>query len=421
MPGYELFDERERKEVAEVMETGVLMRYGFKDVRAGRWKAREMEEAIRKKAGVKHALLLADGTAALTTALAALGVGSGDEVIMPTFTFVASFESVMTAGATPILADVDDTLCLNPDAVVKVITPRTKVVMPVHMCGAAADVDALKEVCKSRGLFLVEDACQAFGASYKGKFLGGLGGAGCYSFDFNKIVTCGEGGAVVTDDDEFYKRADMYHDHGHDHGDDDRGAEGHPFPGYNYRISELHAAVGCAQIAKLDDFVARSRRSKKYFKDALAEIPDITFRRLPDSEGDCGTFLCFFMPDEARARAAARALKESGAEGVFHWYDNNWHYVRNWRHLKERRFANPVAPSLLASMPDYSKADFSASDRWMSRCISISIKLGWNDAEAAAKAQAAAKAVKSALQGGAPQYLSMKQEVLFKGTPRSCR
>ncbi|MDR2180072.1 MAG: DegT/DnrJ/EryC1/StrS family aminotransferase [Synergistaceae bacterium] len=397
MPGFELFDEKERKEVAEVMETGVLMRYGFTGARAGRWKAREMEEAIRERAGTKHALLLADGTAALTTALAALGVGSGDEVVMPTFTFVASFESVMAAGATPILADVDDTLCLDPAAVRKVITPRTKVVMPVHMCGAAADMDALGKLCQERGLYLVEDACQAFGAKYKGKFVGSLGGVGCYSFDFNKIVTCGEGGAVVTNDDHIYKKADMYHDHGHDHSSDDRGAEGHPFPGYNYRISELHAAVGCAQISKLEDFVARQLRNKKPFKNALSEISQVVFRRLPDPQGDSGTFLSFFMPDEAIAGETARALKNAGLEGVFHWYDNNWHYVRNWTHFKERRFAHPVAASILEGMPDYSKADFSASDRWMSRCVSLSIKLGWEEKEAVAKAETAANAIKSLL------------------------
>ncbi|MDR1978482.1 MAG: DegT/DnrJ/EryC1/StrS family aminotransferase [Synergistaceae bacterium] len=397
MPGFELFDEKERKEVAEVMETGVLMRYGFKGVRAGRWKAREMEEAIRARAGTKHALLLADGTAALTTALAALGVGSGDEVVMPTFTFVASFESIMAAGATPILADVDDTLCLSPEAALKALTPRTKVVMPVHMCGAAADMDALRKLCEERGLFLVEDACQAFGAKYKGKFVGGLGDAGCYSFDFNKIVTCGEGGAVVTDDDALYQRADMYHDHGHGHDNDDRGAEGHPFPGYNYRVSELHAAIGCAQILKLDDFLRRQRRNKKPFKDALSAIPQVAFRRLPDSEGDSGTFLSFFMPDESLARAAAQAMKAAGVEGVFHWYDNNWHYVRNWNHFKERRFANPISANLLEGMPDYSKADFSASDRWMSRCVSISIKLGWEEKEAVSMAEKAANAIKSVL------------------------
>jgi 8-amino-3,8-dideoxy-alpha-D-manno-octulosonate transaminase len=396
MPGIELFDEKERNAVAEVMETGILMRYGFKDVRRGLWKARDMEEAIRKRAGVDHALLLADGTAALTTTLMALGVGSGDNVVMPTFTFVASFESIMATGAVPILADVDDTLCLSPDAVQKAITPRTKVIMPVHMCGAAADMDALRKICEDRDLYLVEDACQAFGASYKEKFVGSIGDAGCYSFDFNKIVTCGEGGAVVTNDSEIYERADMYHDHGHDHSNDDRGAEDHPFPGYNYRISELHAAVGCAQISKLDDFVARQRRNKKAFKDALSGISEVTFRRLPDSEGDSATFLSFFMPNEELARAATCALKTNGVEGVFYWYDNNWHYVRNWRHFKERRFANRISPYLLSSMPDYSKADFSASDRWMSRCISISIKMGWKEEDLPAKAKTAADAIKSA-------------------------
>ncbi|MDR1730793.1 MAG: DegT/DnrJ/EryC1/StrS family aminotransferase [Synergistaceae bacterium] len=397
MAGYELFDEKERAQVAEVMETGILMRYGFSGVRAGHWKAREMEEAIRKRSGAAYALLLADGTAALTTALAALGVGSGDEVIMPTFTFVASFESIIAAGATPILVDVDDTLCLSPDAVKKAITPRTKVVMPVHMCGAAADVDPLREICKSRGLFLVEDACQAFGASYKGKFVGSLGDAGCYSFDFNKMVTCGEGGAVVTNDEKLYKRADMYHDHGHDHLNEDRGAEGHPFPGYNYRISELHAAIGCAQIGKLDNFLSRQRRNKKPFKEELSAIPEVTFRRLPDPEGDCATFLSFFMPDETLARLAAQSLKEAGTEGVFHWYDNNWHYVRNWLHLKERRFANAISPNILEGMPDYSKADFSGSDRWMARCISITIKLGWSEEDALSRAKKAAAAIKKIL------------------------
>ncbi|MDR2175715.1 MAG: DegT/DnrJ/EryC1/StrS family aminotransferase [Synergistaceae bacterium] len=397
MPGFELFDEAERKEVAEVMETGVLMRYGFGAARAGRWKEREMEEAIRRRAGVGHALLVADGTAALTTALAALGVGSGDEVVMPAFTFVASFESIFAAGATPILADVDDTLCLSPEAVRKAVTRRTKVVMPVHMCGAAADMDALQALCREYGLFLVEDACQAFGASYKGKFLGGIGEAGCYSFDFNKVVTCGEGGAVVTNDAKLYERADMYHDHGHDHKNDDRGLEDHPFPGYNYRISELHAAIGCAQIRKMDTFIGILRRNKKAFKDALSEIREVTFRRLPDPEGDSATFLTFFLPTEELARDAAATLKAKGVEGVFHWYDNNWHYVRNWTHFKERRFASPLSSDILKGMPDYAAADFSASDHWLSRCISISMKLGWKEEELPAKAEKAARSIKSIL------------------------
>lgn len=396
MAGWELFDDNEKKHVNEVMETGVLMRYGFDAKRKGVCKARDMEEEIKQKTGAKHALLLADGTAALTTALAALGVGAGDEVIMPTFTFVASFESVMAAGATPVLADINDTLCLDPNAARSAITPRTKVVMPVHMCGASAELDELKALCDEKKVFLVEDACQAFGASYKGKMLGTMGDAGCYSFDFNKIVTCGEGGAIVTNSKELYERADMYHDHGHDHSNPDRGLEGHPFPGYNYRISELHAAIGCAQIAKTEAFVARQRANKKPFVDAIGAIDGVQLRRMPGRDGDSATFVSFFMPTEEAARKATKALKESGAEGVFHWFDNNWHYVRNWHHFKERKFANAISSDILNGMKDYSKVEFE-SDKLMSRCISITIKLGWEKPEAEERAENAAKAIKSAL------------------------
>jgi 8-amino-3,8-dideoxy-alpha-D-manno-octulosonate transaminase len=206
-------------------------------------------------------------------------------------------------------------------------------------------------------------------------------------------VTCGEGGAVVTNDAKLYERADMYHDHGHDHKNEDRGLEGHPFPGYNYRISELHAAIGCAQIRKTDTFIGILRRNKKVFKDALSGVRGVTFRRLPDPEGDSATFLTFFMPTEQLARSAAAALKAAGVEGVFHWYDNNWHYVRNWTHFKERRFASPLSSDILKGMPDYAAADFSASDRWMSRCVSISMKLGWTEEEVLAKAEKAAQAL----------------------------
>ncbi|MDR3236427.1 MAG: DegT/DnrJ/EryC1/StrS family aminotransferase [Prevotellaceae bacterium] len=397
MPGFELFDHTERKHIQEVADTGVLMRYGFGGLRNNQWKAREMETAICRATGVQHALLLSSGTAALTTALAALGVGAGDEVILPPFTFVASFESIMTTGAIPVMADIDDTLCLSPAAVRKAITPRTKVVMPVHMCGAMAQIDELQEICKAHNLFLLEDACQAFGASFKGRMLGAIGDAGCYSFDFNKIVTCGEGGAIVTNNKNLYERADMYHDHGHDHSNDDRGAEGHPFPGYNFRISELHAAVGCGQIEKLKRFVEIHRRHKKILKDALSAVSGVTFRRLPDADGDSATFLSFFLPSEEIARKAAAALKTAGVDGAFHWYGNNWHYIRNWNQLKARTFMHPLYKSMLDAMPDYSKVNFAQSDDIISRTISVSIKMGWTEEEVRSRAVKIVEAVKAAL------------------------
>src|ERR1700712_234982 len=136
MPGFELWGEEERKEVNDVLETGILMRYGFDGARKGMWKAKELENEIIKRFGSKYAQLVSSGTAALTTALTSLGIGSGDEVIMPSFTFVASFEAVLSVGAVPVLADVDETLTLNPEAVRRSITPKTKCIMPVHMCGS---------------------------------------------------------------------------------------------------------------------------------------------------------------------------------------------------------------------------------------------------------------------------------------------
>lgn len=396
MPGSELFDDAERKQVEEVMETGILSRYGSTAARKGRWKALEMERAICEVTGSKHALLLSSATAALTVSIAALGVGAGDEVILPTFTFVASFESILAAGATPILVDVDDTLCLSPEAVRNAITPRTKIVMPVHMCGAMARIDELKGICEENDVFLLEDACQAFGASYRGKMLGTFGDAGCYSFDFNKIVTCGEGGAIVTDCKKTYERADMYHDHGHDHKNEDRGLETHPFPGYNFRTNELNAAIGCAQIGKLEKILGLQRRHKKAFKDALGAIEEIRFRHLPDPEGDSATFLSLFLPSEELARKASSSLKERGVEGVFHWYDNNWHYVRKWGHFTSRRFANPISSDILRGMPDYAGVRFD-SDELMSRCVSISIRIGWNEEEIDRKSTLAAEAIKSIL------------------------
>src|SRR5215211_8421135 len=186
MPGFELFGPEERKEVNDVLETGIYMRYGFDGPRKGIWKAKELEAAICETFGSKYAQLTSSGTSALTTAMAALGIGAGDEIIMPTFTFVASFEADLSVGAIPVLVDIDETLTLNPDAVRGAISPKTKCIMPVHMCGSMADMDALQVICKEHNLLLLEDACQSIGASYKGKSLGTIGDAGTFSFDFVK-------------------------------------------------------------------------------------------------------------------------------------------------------------------------------------------------------------------------------------------
>src|SRR5450631_2244518 len=351
MPGFELFGSEERKEVNDVLETGILMRYGFDGPRKGIWKSRELEAAICQTFGSSYAQLVSSGTAAITTALAALGVGAGDEVIMPVFTFVASFESVLSIGAVPVLAEVDETLTLDPESVRKAITPRTKCVMPVHMCGSMADLDALQEICREHKLILLEDACQSIGASYKGKSLGTIGDAGTLSFDFVKTVTCAEGGAVLTNNKSVYTNADGYSDHGHDHIGNDRGAELHPFIGYNFRISELHAAVGLAQFRKLDIFLSIQKKNHQYLQAELSKIQGIKFRTIPDPAGDSHTFLSWFMPSRQLTEAVVAEMKvQQIFGGNFYWFEHNWHYIRKWDHLKSEKTLNRLAPEQAAAL-----------------------------------------------------------------------
>ena len=380
MPGFELWSDAERKEVNDVLETGILMRYGFDGPRKGIWKSIELEQAICKTFGVKHAQLTSSGTAALTTAMAALGIGAGDEVIMPSFTFVASFEAVLSVGAIPVLVDIDDTLTLNPESVRKAITPKSKCVMPVHMCGSMADMDALQAICKEHKLLLLEDACQSIGSTYKGKFLGTIGDAGTFSFDFVKTITCGEGGVVLTNNEEVYTKSDGYTDHGHDHKGVDRGADLHPFLGYNFRISELHAAIGLAQVKRLPEFLAIQKKNHGILKEILEQIPGIEFRRLPDPKGDSCTFLSWPLPTEERTAKLVEALKEEGIlAGNFYWYNNNWHYIRKWDHLKNSVSLNRLSNTQEQALNKLKDQDFSASNAILSRCISTLISLAWTE------------------------------------------
>jgi 8-amino-3,8-dideoxy-alpha-D-manno-octulosonate transaminase len=377
MPGFEIWGDEERKEVQDVLDSGVLFRYGFDGDRNGHWKARSFESELARRMGVAHSHLCSSGTAALSIALAVCGVGAGDEVIVPPFTFVATFEAVLTAGAVPVFAEIDETLCLDPISVEERITPRTKAVMVVHMCGAMARIDTIKNLCDRKNLVLIEDACQSVGATFNGKPLGAFGQMGCFSFDPVKTITCGEGGAVVTDDPKLYELAHAVADHGHDHIGDDRGAEGHPVLGYNYRISELNAAVGLAQLRKLDHILAIQRANKSTIKAAMGQFPQISFRDLPDEAGDSATFLSFMLPDEDSARQTVKALSGAGVDGCFYWYDNNWHYLRQWHHLKTMTAAARLPAQSYAHCPDYGCIDLPQSDRIMGRTISMQIKLGW--------------------------------------------
>ena len=351
MPGFEIFGDPERREVQDVLTSGVLFRYGFDAMRQNHWKAKTFETEFAQRLGAAHCHLCSSGTAALSIALAACGIGCGDEVVVPPFTFVATVEAILQAGAVPVFAEIDDTLCLDPAGVAAVLGERTRAVMPVHMCGSMARIAELDELCRQRGLILIEDACQAVGGTFQGRFLGTFGKMGCFSFDPVKTITCGEGGAVVTDDPDAYRRAPQF-----------------------------------SPPRKLDNILARQRRTQKALRAALESCPAVQWRRVPDPDGDTATFLNFFLPDEDRARRAARDLNAAGVDGCFYWYDNNWHYLRRWDHIRGLKTAARICQSAMGICPDYRLARLPQSDRIMGRTISMQIKLSWTDDQIAQRA-----------------------------------
>ncbi|TCK64807.1 8-amino-3,8-dideoxy-alpha-D-manno-octulosonate transaminase [Winogradskyella wandonensis] len=397
MPGFELFGDAERQSVSDVLDNGVLMRYGFDGMRKGHWKAKALESELQNTFKSKHVQLVSSGTAAVSVALASAGVGAGDEVIMPTFTFVASFEAIMMLGAIPVLVDIDSTLTLDPKAVEAAITPRTKAVMVVQMCGSMGDMDALKSICEKHNLVFVEDACQAIGGTYKGKPLGSIADVGCFSFDFVKTITCGEGGAVVTNNKDYYLNADHYSDHGHDHVGNDRGAETHPFLGYNFRISELHAAVGLAQVKRLPDFLAIQKRNFDIIREELSQISEVEFRTVPEGGEESCAFLNFFLPNLEIARKVSKAFKENGIDACFHYYDNNWHYIRKWDHLKNLKSLFPISEEVRKGLQYLETKTFEQSDNYIARNLSCLIKLSWTEDEVKERAKKMAKLIKENL------------------------
>jgi 8-amino-3,8-dideoxy-alpha-D-manno-octulosonate transaminase len=261
-----------------------------------------------------------------------------------------------------------------------------------------ADLDALQEICRAHDLWLLEDACQSIGGTYKGKKLGTIGDAGTFSFDFVKTMTCGEGGVVMTNNAEIYVKSDGYTDHGHDHLGVDRGADLHPFVGYNFRISELHSAVGLAQIRRLPEFLEAQRKNHTALKSHLMDIPGITFRRVPDPLGDSCSFISWFLPTAEQTQRAVDALREAGIlAGNFYWYNNNWHYIRKWDHLKKGLTLNRLSPELMSRIEAEANKDFSVSDAIMSRCVSTAISLLWTEEQIREKGTRMSEVIQAAI------------------------
>jgi dTDP-4-amino-4,6-dideoxygalactose transaminase len=373
-PGMELVGEEEIREVLEVLQSGYLYRYQVGQDARFQGKVLKLEQEMARRSQVRHALAVNSGTTALLVALVGLGVGPGDEVIVPGFTFVASISSIVYAGAVPVLGEVDRTLNLDPEDVKNKITPRTRAIMAVHMMGNPARLNELKAVADEHDLFLIEDCAQAFGASYKGLPIGSMGHVGTFSFNVFKTVTSGDGGMIITDDQDLYRRCFAFHDQGHAPLRDGVELGKRPFLGLDFRYTELQAAVLLAQIRKVPSMLDHLRANKQRFKSAIAGLPGLEFREVIDPQDEIGTMLTVILPTSEVARRIANDLDTTVIA------EAGWHVYSNMEHLLEKRVVNPVGCPF--SCPHYAerggqirywKGMLPQTDDLLARAMNISI------------------------------------------------
>jgi 8-amino-3,8-dideoxy-alpha-D-manno-octulosonate transaminase len=301
------YDDKERTQLDEVLESRRPFRFASPLDRS-KVALFENEYAVRMQ--TKLALAVTSGTAALHTALAALEVGPGDEVIIPAWTWYSCYATVLQVGALPVFAEIDESFNLDPGDIERHITPNTRVIMAVHLQGNPADMDPILAIARKHKLKVLEDASQSVGASYKGRPLGSMGDIGIYSLQQSKTITAGEGGAVVTNDPYLFERAVRFHDVTVRR---DFPAKLHYMPGLNYRMNEFTGGVLLAQVRKLDTIIGNVRRNAQRVYDGIRDLPGARLRKLPDPAGELGTGVFLEFRSAADRQRFSEAMK---AEGV---------------------------------------------------------------------------------------------------------
>ncbi len=343
-PGGLEIGEEEKRQVMEVLDRKYLFRYYGPEEYPS--KVELLEQKFSTYVGSKYALATTNCTGALITALIACGVGPGHEVIVPGYTFFASCAAVVAAKAIPVIAEVDETLTIDCDDIERKITAQTKAIVAVHMRGVPCDMDRIMDIAKRHNLRVIEDVAQAVGGTYKGKALGTFGDCGCFSFQYHKIITAGEGGMIVTNDPLLYNRCMGYHDTAacwRPNRFAEERYDGELFSGTNYRMSELTGAVMLAQLSRLESLLTHMRRNQSMITDGIQGIPGITIRPVNDPEGDVGICLMFYLDSKEKTGEFIAALNAEGvkAAGVYNSGVPDWHIYAHWTHILEKKTPTP--------------------------------------------------------------------------------
>lgn len=390
MPGFEVIGSEESQALQDLFSNqgGVLFAHGFDAKRNGYFKVRELERQFAARLRSKHCQAVSSGTAAQLVLLRSMGIKPGDEVITQAFTFIATVEAIVECGATPVMVDVDESLNMCPAALEDAITVKTKCIMPVHMLGNQAPMNEILEVGKKYNIPVVEDACEALGATYYGKPIGTLGKAGFFSLDFGKTITCGEGGLIVTSDTDLYTTMAAFHDHGHANAPGiPRGQDPALCRGFNFRMTEMQGTVALVQLKKLDEILEANRRNKKWLKNQLegAAGGKIKFRKIIDSDGELADTLMFFVDTADRAKALVKALSQNGV-GTKNVPDAmNWHFADRWAHIWKDQ------PKYATT---YSTAWKKSADL-LEKCVSLPIMVRWTDEQRSQIAEKIISAIKT--------------------------
>jgi dTDP-4-amino-4,6-dideoxygalactose transaminase len=351
-PAWPQYDQKEENALMEVLHSGVWWRTpGTKTL--------EFEGLFAEYHQARHGIACTNGTAALEIVMAGLGIGLGDEVIVPDFTFVASASAVLFAGAMPVFVDIDpNAYCIDPEKAEAAITPRTKAIIAVHVAGHPADLDRLGEICRIHNLFLIEDCAHAHGSEWKGRRVGGIGAAGTFSFQASKLMTAGEGGMVITNNDDLAIRFRSVHDCGRM---PDRWFYSHYIYGSNYRLSEWQGAVLTQQLARLDEQAARRSKNAAYLNHALAEIDGIRPQSLDPRVTRNGHYCYIFHVDPVAfgSLSTEKFIQALEAEGIP--TQASYPPVHLLEVFQNGEFRRRLSPEVADGPFDYLKADYPVS------------------------------------------------------------
>ena len=357
-PGSYWIGEEEKQEVADVLESGHFVRYGMLDDPKFKQKTLQFEKAFAQRCNVKHALATATGSTALASAMIALGLKPGDEIILPAYGFVADHSVASLLGIVPVIAEIGEDLNIDPEDIEARITLKTKAIVPIHMLGNPCNMDAILDIANRHGLPVLEDVCQATGGSYHGQPLGSLGALSVFSLNVFKVITTGDGGVVATNDGNLYDRAFAAHDQGYHPFEGRKMAADENILGMKFCMTEMTAAVGLAQLRKLNDILATLREKKAKLKNAIGQIPGTKYRTIHDPTGECAT-LCTIIFDKAEeASRVAQVLDTPTVE------DTGWHVYSRMDHLC-RHLKSLGLP--------HRKGDYPRTDDILSRSINLSV------------------------------------------------